>query len=431
MSKRKHACAIPLGFNAALNRPSMMGFQQAKAASGAGGDFVEYAGDGHLVTIAPTGAGKGVSCIIPALLTYPGSTLTIDLKGENLAVTARRRREMGHAVVVLDPFQITNGPRDKLNPFDLLKLPGSGGDADLEMLSELMSGGHVLLGNDRFWDQVGRGMNTGILGMAVESPEPGDRHIGTFLDTLYADDVDYTIAVYLDKHPTMKHRLARQELTAYLGHESDKCRPSVRSTAQALVKCLGSDSVREMLSATTFDLHGWMTGMPLDLFLVFPPDKLESHRGLLRLILGTLAQVLMRRQTMPEHRTLLLLDECAQLGTLPMLRVAMTLLRGYGVQTWSFWQDLSQLKQNYPTDWETILNNAAVLQTFGANNGMTAKTVADVLDVNPAAVLGLPRADQFVMRPGETASQMRRCDYRKDRRFSGLYDRNPRYPMGR
>src|SRR4051794_9418605 len=32
-----------------------------------------YGGDGHLMTVAPTGAGKGVGVIIPALLTYPGS----------------------------------------------------------------------------------------------------------------------------------------------------------------------------------------------------------------------------------------------------------------------------------------------------------------------------------------------------------------------
>ena len=51
-----------------------------------------------------------------------------------------------------------------------------------------------------------------------------------------------------------------------------------------------------------------------------------------------------------ENSTLMLLDEAAQLGTLPQLRQAITLLRGYGVRVWSFWQDLSQLINLYPND---------------------------------------------------------------------------------
>ncbi|MBN8913493.1 MAG: type IV secretory system conjugative DNA transfer family protein, partial [Rhizobiales bacterium] len=39
--------------------------------------------EGHLITIAPTGAGKGVSCIIPALLTWRGPAVVVDPRGEN------------------------------------------------------------------------------------------------------------------------------------------------------------------------------------------------------------------------------------------------------------------------------------------------------------------------------------------------------------
>src|SRR5262249_47199105 len=41
-----------------------------------------YGGDGHLMTIAPTGAGKGVGVIIPTLLTFTGSAIVTDIKGE-------------------------------------------------------------------------------------------------------------------------------------------------------------------------------------------------------------------------------------------------------------------------------------------------------------------------------------------------------------
>jgi len=42
----------------------------------------------HVLTCAPTGAGKGIGCAIPNLLEYPGSVFCLDVKGENFAVTA-------------------------------------------------------------------------------------------------------------------------------------------------------------------------------------------------------------------------------------------------------------------------------------------------------------------------------------------------------
>ena len=45
-----------------------------------------HTGDGHLITLARTGAGKGVGCIIPALLRYRGPVIVIDPKGESRIV---------------------------------------------------------------------------------------------------------------------------------------------------------------------------------------------------------------------------------------------------------------------------------------------------------------------------------------------------------
>lgn len=53
--------------------------------------LLRLATDRHLLTLAPTRSGKGVSSIIPNLLTYPGSVFVVDVKGENAAITARRR----------------------------------------------------------------------------------------------------------------------------------------------------------------------------------------------------------------------------------------------------------------------------------------------------------------------------------------------------
>jgi type IV secretion system protein VirD4 len=423
-SEKKHKSGLPVGWTTKA-RDTPIGFPRGSPANDRK-TLIRYDGDGHLLTLAPTGAGKGRSSLIPALLTYPGATLTIDIKGEAYAVTARRRREMGHVVVVLDPFCAATLTPDSLNPLDIINLPGSAPDVDSEFLAELLGGSVPLTGNDRFWESNAKGMLVGTIGLAAEHEDRLKRNFGQVLDLMYDDNVDYMLATYLDKH-TFKNNLARQELAAYLQHEGEKVRPSIRSTGLCLLKSLGSEGVRKSLSSTSFDLMAWFRGDPIDIFIVFPPDKLESHRQLLRLLLGTLMAVLTRRTEMPKHRTLLLLDEIAQCGALPHLKTALTLLRGYGVQVWSMWQDLSQIKHLYPTDWESILNNSAVIQCFGTTNGWAAKTIGDLLDMNPGELLRMSPKQQQLMLPGEGSRMTQRVDYLTDPLFRGLFDPNPRY----
>lgn len=56
-----------------------------------GGRVIGWKDDRHLLTIAGSRAGKGVSVIIPNLIFYEGSAVIIDPKGENAARTAGRR----------------------------------------------------------------------------------------------------------------------------------------------------------------------------------------------------------------------------------------------------------------------------------------------------------------------------------------------------
>lgn len=49
----------------------------------------------HTAVFAPTGAGKGVSLVVPHLLTCRDSMVVVDFKGENTMLTADARRAWG------------------------------------------------------------------------------------------------------------------------------------------------------------------------------------------------------------------------------------------------------------------------------------------------------------------------------------------------
>jgi type IV secretion system protein VirD4 len=71
------------------------------------GEVVRLPNAVHTSIFAPTGVGKGVSCIVPFLLTCDESCVVIDCKGgENALLTAEHRRRMGHKVVILDPYKV-------------------------------------------------------------------------------------------------------------------------------------------------------------------------------------------------------------------------------------------------------------------------------------------------------------------------------------
>ena len=55
------------------------------------GRVIGWNDDRHVMTIAGTRAGKGVSLIMPNLMIYEGSALVVDPKGENAEITAGRR----------------------------------------------------------------------------------------------------------------------------------------------------------------------------------------------------------------------------------------------------------------------------------------------------------------------------------------------------
>ena len=79
-----------------------------------GAVFPRWPGDG----VHHTGTGKGPGVVVPTLLTYPGSMVVTDPKGENFAITKRHRATLGK-VLVLNPLEL--GKSDCFNPMDVIR----------------------------------------------------------------------------------------------------------------------------------------------------------------------------------------------------------------------------------------------------------------------------------------------------------------------
>jgi type IV secretory pathway TraG/TraD family ATPase VirD4 len=135
------------------------------------GQDIYYPGETHLLTIAPPGAGKGTSIVIPNLLTYAGSTIVTDPKGELFAITARHRREtLGNKIIVFCPWakKLSSElgveiPDHGFNPLSIIQ-PGSDIKDEAELISSLlMPGSPNMKADDEFWLEGGQSILTAFM----------------------------------------------------------------------------------------------------------------------------------------------------------------------------------------------------------------------------------------------------------------------------
>src|SRR3989441_573213 len=78
--------------------------------------YLRHAGPQHVLAFAPSRSGKGVGLVLPTLLSWPGSCVVNDIKGENWALTAGwRKRELGSACLKFDPTA-GDGSAARYNP---------------------------------------------------------------------------------------------------------------------------------------------------------------------------------------------------------------------------------------------------------------------------------------------------------------------------
>ena len=104
---------------------------------------------------------------------------------------------------------------------------------------------------------------------------------------------------------------------------------------------------------------------------------------------------------------------------------AITQLRGYGLQTWRFLKNLSQLTTIYP-NCETLYNNCRIQQDFGITNARFARQVSQVTGYPfHREILKLDNDEMILQVAGDEAVIAQRPNYLTDSVFKDRVDENP------
>lgn len=274
-----------------------------------------YPGDRHGLTCGPTRTHKGASFIVPNLLTYPGSVVVIDPKGENARITADHRRSMGQEVHVVDPWQITGMDASCYNPLDHLVV------GDIDMADDaMMLADAKIIPSDRepFWSDEAKAIVHGINGYVASDPdEDGQRHLGRVRDLCLLDgDV---LKELFHKMQASPYHFVRSAGARCLQKE-DKLLSNVLATLQSQTHFLDSPRMRESLSRSDFSF-GDLKTKPMTIYLVLPSDKLDTFGRWLRLLIQQAITANARDiETKPAHSVLFFWMNCQPWGSSPWLR---------------------------------------------------------------------------------------------------------------
>ena len=135
--------------------------------------------------------------------------------------------------------------------------------------------------------------------------------------------------------------------------------------------------MQRALGASDFSLRELNEGNTT-VYLVLPPQYLDEHGRFLRLFVNLALQTAAEGRK-GKYATLFLLDEFYALGRLQQLAKSAGLMAGYGVKLWPIIQNIGQVQELYPENWETFLGNAGQWMVFAVNDQTTAGYLSDRL----------------------------------------------------
>jgi type IV secretion system protein VirD4 len=145
---------------------------------------------------------------------------------------------------------------------------------------------------------------------------------------------------------------------------------SILSTAQTQTDWLDSGPVCDDLAKGGHDF-GSLKDQATTVYLILPPNRLATHSTWLRIMITAILTPLLRTVKRSKVPVLMMLDEFAQLGHMPVIENNLGMMREYGIKLWPVFQDLAQAQDLYRTRWESFVGNAGVLQTFAPQDSTT------------------------------------------------------------
>lgn len=310
----------------------------------------------NLFVAAPPGSGKTTGIIIPNLVTFTGSVICLDVKGELYEQTANYRlSELSH-VYRFDPLNPDNshsfnpmGGLDLLHPDLAFEELGRIAESLLPSLSAISNwrAGCVYLFQ-----------SAGMLALQRGSP-----NIGTVFDIVSKGDFE-------SDQNEVQHTQAGQGFGTLANMDSRTRTATVTILLDNGLSAWRNPSIRRATERSDFSLD-YLREKKSAIYLVTKETDIEIIKPLLRVIFQLAITRISNQQwdsVLHKYKVLLLLDEFEKLGPMSTILEALKTLRGAGGRIITVTQNLSQLKSTYTPDQAKAIMALSNVQIFSATS---------------------------------------------------------------
>ncbi|MCA1606468.1 MAG: type IV secretory system conjugative DNA transfer family protein, partial [Acidobacteria bacterium] len=163
----------------------------------------------------------------------------------------------------------------------------------------------------------------------------------------------------------------------------------VMSNVSEATKFLSDPQIKTATATSSFSMRDLATAFTT-VYLVIPPERMDTQRTWLRLVLTAAMQTFKRG--MPEDkrcsRCMFLIDEFPALGRMEDIPRDIATMSGYGLDFTLIIQGLDQLEAIYGEASGTILNNCSYKWFCNVSDLKTAKYVSETLGQTTVATVG-------------------------------------------
>jgi len=328
-----------------------------------------------------TRSGKGRGHVVPSLLSWGGSVMVHDPKGELWTLTAGWRARFSHTLYLAP----RNGASARWNPLAEI-LPGPAALAQIQRLVAILSDPGGTRDEEAIWDKAASEILEAVILHVLYTAKDQDKtllKVREFLADLdeAADIMLKTLHCPGANGEPCTHPFIQTAVKGYAAMH-DRFRTSVQGTARSYLKWLAGEDVERVLSASDFAMGDLMCAKaPLSLYVQVAPADAAALRPLVRLLFYAAAQALTAKENCDvagrakQHRLLMVMDEFPLLGRLGFFEKSLRLMSGYGIKAMFVAQSLNDIVETYGPH-NTILDNCHVYTAFSALDPLTQDKVS-------------------------------------------------------
>ncbi|WP_316354184.1 type IV secretory system conjugative DNA transfer family protein [Candidatus Trichorickettsia mobilis] len=331
-------------------------------------NFYRVAGYQHIFLMAPTGSGKGVSFVLPNLLSSQESVIVHDIKMENYVITSGWRASQGQAIYMFEPLN-PEGKTHCYNPLDFISKNSD------QMFNDIQKIAHILLPDHCHSCHAEiRNLFIAIVLYIMASLEK-TKSFGEIYRILMGNVSEELTAA-------LKLKISNAGLDLinnFLNKEKDE-RTHITSSLASHIELWGNPLIDYATSKSDFNPADFRKEKAT-LYVGLHPADIKRLRPLMQFFYQHIAQSFCASSNSEKdtHGVLFILDEFPTLGKMDIFTDSIPYFRGYKVRLLMIAQNLNDVKASYcEKGANSLLSNSTFKVAFTANNIDTANFVSNL-----------------------------------------------------